>query len=88
MDPRNKTRPAPVEAERPISPAMIKAWRERMGFSQDDAALALGCSRRTLTGYETGQHQAPRYIGLAMAALAMGMKPYFESAASSAGGEE
>lgn len=71
----------PVLAERPLSPAMIIAWRERMGFTQIQAAEALGCSRRTLSGYETGQHQAPRSIGLAMTALAMGMKPYFESAA-------
>jgi transcriptional regulator with XRE-family HTH domain len=67
---------------------MIRAWRERMGFTQEQAAEALGCSRRSLTSWENGESQAARYIGLAMAALALGMKPYFESAAASNGGEE
>jgi transcriptional regulator with XRE-family HTH domain len=51
------------------------AWRERMGYSQRDACSALGCSRGAWAGWEGGQ-KIPRYIGLACAALALGMKPY------------
>lgn len=56
------------------APSLI-AWRELMGFSQRDAAEALGCSRGALGGWENGQ-DIPRYIGLACAALAVGMEPY------------
>lgn len=66
------------EPEGPVTPAMLIAWRQRMGFSQRDAADALGCSRGGFAGWESGKNSVPRYIGLAMAALAMGMKPYFE----------
>lgn len=59
-----------------LSPAVLRAWRERMGFSQRDACEALGCSRGGWTGWESGKQDIPRYIGLACAALALGMKPY------------
>lgn len=56
----------------------LAAWRERMGYSQRDAADALGCSRGAWAGWENSVHPVPRYIGLACAALALGMKPYGE----------
>ena len=59
-----------------LSPQVFLAWRERMGFSQRDACAALGCSRGAWAKWETGRQAAPRYIGLACAALALGMKPY------------
>jgi transcriptional regulator with XRE-family HTH domain len=60
-----------------LTASVLAAWRERMGYSQRDAATALGCSRAAWAGWESGkQPQIPRYIGLACAALALGMKPY------------
>jgi DNA-binding XRE family transcriptional regulator len=60
-----------------MNASMIALWRERMGYSLTAAAKALGCTRTTLTGYEHGQ-DIPRYIGLACAALAVGMSAYGE----------
>jgi transcriptional regulator with XRE-family HTH domain len=57
------------------SAAALTDWRERMGFSQRDAATALGCSRAAWGGWESGKQKAPRYIGLACDALALGIKP-------------
>jgi transcriptional regulator with XRE-family HTH domain len=60
-----------------LSPQVLLSWRERMGYSQRDACAALGCSRAAWVKWETGQQAPiPRYIGLACAALALGMKPY------------
>jgi transcriptional regulator with XRE-family HTH domain len=61
---------------KPIPPATVVAWREAMGFTQRDAAEALGCSRTALVAWEHGTNDCPKYIGLAMAALALGMTPY------------
>jgi transcriptional regulator with XRE-family HTH domain len=57
-------------------PQVLLSWRERMGFSQRDACVALGCSRGAWAKWETGKAKAPKYIGLACAALALGMKAY------------
>jgi transcriptional regulator with XRE-family HTH domain len=54
----------------------LLAWRDRMGYSQKQAADALGCSRCSLSYWENGKHKVPRYIGLACAALALGMTGY------------
>jgi DNA-binding XRE family transcriptional regulator len=59
-----------------IDSVVLIAWREAMGYTQQDAADALGCSRQALRNWEDGTSKCPRYIGLAMAALAMGMSPY------------
>ncbi len=60
-----------------MTPAQILVlWRERMGYTRQEAAAEIGCSIRSMVNWETGQLQPPRYIGLAMAALALGMKPY------------
>ena len=69
----NETQATPT-----LSAATLAAWRERMGFSQRDACEALGCSRGAWSGWETGRQEVPRYIGLACAALALGMTPYGE----------
>lgn len=61
-----------------LSGATLVAWRDRMGFSQREACDQLGCSRGAWAGWETGKQPVPRYIGLACAALALGMKPYGE----------
>ena len=70
-----KTTAAPKKPA-PIAPATLESWRVRMGFSQRDAVKALGCSREAWANWENGKHVIPRYIGLACAALALGMSAY------------
>lgn len=67
------------KAPKPSVQMSLAAWRERMGYSQRDAAVALGCSRQAWADWENGVRRTPRYIGLACAALALGMKPYGEA---------
>jgi hypothetical protein len=42
-----------------------------LGYSQREAANALGCSRTSLSNWENAKSGVPRYIGLACAALGM-----------------
>jgi transcriptional regulator with XRE-family HTH domain len=63
-----------------LSGATLRLWRERMGYSQREACEQLGCSRGAWAGWEDGTHVVPRYVGLALAALALGMEPYGGSA--------
>ena len=42
----------------------LKAWRERKGFTQADAAKKLGLSARTLQNWEIARNM-PRGYGLA-----------------------
>jgi transcriptional regulator with XRE-family HTH domain len=65
-----------IETTKSIPSANVIAWREAMGFTQRDAAEALGCSRQALLNWEHGTTECPLYIGLAMAALALGMTPF------------
>ena len=66
-----------LKTRRPrLAPAIMLIWREQMGYTQLDAANELGCSRKALINWEKGRHEIPRYIGLAMGALATGMRPY------------
>lgn len=59
-----------------FTPAALRAWQTRMGYTQRDAAEALDCSRGAYGKWrKTGSH-IPRYIGLACAALALGMTAY------------
>jgi len=64
---------SPVET---VSAATLLAWRERMGFSAREACQQLGCSRGAWSVWESGKQPVPRYIGLACAALALGMTTY------------
>lgn len=43
----------------------FNAWMERNRLSLNDAAKALGLTRRTILYYHCGQKPIPRYIGLA-----------------------
>ena len=38
-----------------INPARARAWREAMGYQQNELAAALGVSRRTVQGMEAGK---------------------------------
>ena len=64
--------------ERPpkLNAETLTLWREQMGYTMNDAADELGCSKRSLVNWENGHFPIPRYIGLAMNALALNMRPY------------
>jgi len=63
----------------------FKAWRKKMGYTQQQAADALGLYRLTIINYERGTRpennlevKIPRSIDLACAAIAAGLKPLSE----------
>lgn len=56
----------------PTDANALKSFRKRMGYSVTDAANKLGIGRATWTRYESGE-PIPKYVGLAMAALALGL---------------
>lgn len=58
-----------------MTAASLKAWRERMNFTQKKAADEIGCSVRSITNWEGGVADVPRYIALACAAIAQGVPP-------------
>ena len=53
-----------------MTPAALKAWRERLGLNVVKASQALGCNRNAFAGWEAGKHPIPRYIELACLYLA------------------
>jgi transcriptional regulator with XRE-family HTH domain len=61
-----------------MSPEALIAWRKRLDLTQTAAAIALGCSRRSLHTWERGETEIPKYIGLACAAIALGVTEYPE----------
>ena len=52
----------------------LATWRETMGLTQREAAEALGCDRRRHRHMGAQTDTTPRYIKLAMAALALGIE--------------
>jgi DNA-binding transcriptional regulator YiaG len=48
-----------------MTPTQLKDWRERLALTQGQAATVLGCGRRSLQQWESGQHLVPKYILLA-----------------------
>jgi len=63
----------------------FKAWRKKMGFTQQQAADALGLYRLTIINYERGTRaennldvKIPKSIALACSALAAGLEPWDE----------
>lgn len=50
----------------------MKAWRDSMGYSPKDAAEALGMVEASYKDLEA-KPEAPKYIKLAMQALALGL---------------
>jgi len=60
----------------------FKAWRKKQGFTQQQAADALGLFRVTIVNYERGSRmdspnevKIPLHIALACAAIEAGLKP-------------
>lgn len=57
--------------------ATLRSWRKRMGgYSIREASAVIGCDRESWSNWENDRRRIPRYIGLAMDALALGLKPY------------
>ncbi len=67
----------------------FKIWRSTMGWTQKQAADALGISESSVLNYEAGQRREdrrqviiPKRVALACAALLAGLKPYGEDSAA------
>lgn len=60
-----------IKAETNADNNSVKAWRKSMGYSQKEAADALGMSIE-LFGVHEAAPNAPKYIKLAMRALSVG----------------
>jgi transcriptional regulator with XRE-family HTH domain len=69
---------APVNEETwgTLNGAILAAWRKNMGYSKREAVRQLGCSRQAWDDWENDNHKIPRYIVLAIDALALGSKGY------------
>ena len=64
-----------------MKPAAFKRWRKSLGFSQKEAAEALGLKRRVLQYYEKGERdgkpvKVPKTVRLACYAIAQGIEDY------------
>ena len=53
-------------------------FRRRFGFTQAEAAQALGCSPRAIVNWEKGVTNVPESIALAASAVAFGLPKYGE----------
>ena len=53
-----------------MTPTDFRAWRATMGCTQQQAALALGVSLRTIKAWEGGETAVPAIVPLACEALA------------------
>ncbi len=63
-----------------MTPASLKAWRERLSWTKTRAAAELGLSPNGYAAYEAGRWNGkprpiPRHIALACAAIAHGLPP-------------
>jgi DNA-binding XRE family transcriptional regulator len=64
---------AQEQAGETMTPEAFRHWRERKAYTLDQAARALGLSRRTVAYYERGNRPIPRVVALATRALNMGL---------------
>ena len=58
------------------TPTWFKIWRKGLKLTQKEAAFLLGLKSRMLQNYESGSHDVPLYIRLAMASLSQGVVDY------------
>ncbi|MGH7030689.1 MAG: helix-turn-helix domain-containing protein [Stellaceae bacterium] len=64
-------RRVPEQAGETMTPGAFRHWRERKASTLDQAAHALGLSRRMVAYYEQGNRPIPRVVALATRALDM-----------------
>jgi len=64
-----------------MKPEQFKMWRKKMGFTQQQAADALGLNNRSVINYERGSRYEdgraviiPRTVALACLAIEAGLK--------------
>ena len=55
-----------------MNPADLKAWRERMGWSQPVLADRLGVHPMTVSKWERGESEPPPFLPLALESLERG----------------
>jgi DNA-binding transcriptional regulator YiaG len=60
---------AQEQAGETMTPDAFRHWRERKAYTLDEAARALGLSRRMVAYYEKGDRPIPRVVALATRAL-------------------
>ena len=65
----------PLQMEFNMTPASLKAWRERLSWNKTKAAEALGLSPNGYYAYEAGVRPIPRHVALACAAIVYGLPP-------------
>src|SRR5580692_8771357 len=58
-----------------MTPDAFRHWRERKAYTLDEAARALGLSRRMVAYYEKGDRPIPRVVALATQALHRAHRP-------------
>ena len=58
------------------APQWFKAWRKGLKLTQKQAAYLLGLKSRMVQNYESGTHDIPLYIRLAMASLSNGVTDF------------
>lgn len=54
----------------------LRAWQKAQGYTYDTAAAELDMGRRTYADYLKRDGELPRWLALACAALAAGIKPW------------
>jgi len=64
-----------------MKPEDFKVWRTSRDWTQQQAADALGVTRRSVIAWEDGTHPIKRHIALAMAAISAGLEPWSGSGA-------
>lgn len=57
----------------------FKAWRKRVGKTQQQAADAIGITKRSVQLYEADDQPVPRTVALACAAIEAGLEPIGEA---------
>lgn len=57
-----------------VAPSDVGQWREGMGYSVEESSQLLGVSPAEFIRWENKSAPTPRYIALACAALALGIK--------------
>jgi len=62
---------AQEQAGETMTPGAFRHWRERKAYTLDEAARALGLSRRMVAYYEKGDRPITRVVALATRALDM-----------------